>query len=123
MMTMAQEKFLTPEWIQQFKYSIRSAPVLMIDANLNLSALKASCQCNSTILYTQNSHPHIHTHLIYNIHTCIYMYAVIIGSFLGSKVITNFFVLLFQMFIFSLNLGFFQWQQNLKFQCGLSLYR
>ncbi|XP_048444607.1 pseudouridine kinase-like isoform X2 [Pyrus x bretschneideri] len=40
----ALEKFLTPEWIQQFKYSIRSAPVLMIDANLNLSALKASCQ-------------------------------------------------------------------------------
>ncbi|XP_034227410.1 uncharacterized protein LOC117636832 isoform X2 [Prunus dulcis] len=38
------EKFLTPEWIQQFKYNIRSAPVLMIDANLNLSALKASCQ-------------------------------------------------------------------------------
>ncbi|RXH88232.1 hypothetical protein DVH24_042303 [Malus domestica] len=40
----ALEKFLTSEWIQQFKYSIRSAPVLMIDANLNLSALKASCQ-------------------------------------------------------------------------------
>ncbi|KAH0977746.1 hypothetical protein GBA52_027465 [Prunus armeniaca] len=38
------EKFLTPEWIQQFKYNIHSAPVLMIDANLNLSALKASCQ-------------------------------------------------------------------------------
>ncbi|XP_008387366.1 pseudouridine kinase isoform X2 [Malus domestica] len=40
----ALEKFLTSEWIQQFKYSICSAPVLMIDANLNLSALKASCQ-------------------------------------------------------------------------------
>ncbi|CAN6687575.1 unnamed protein product [Malus baccata var. baccata] len=40
----ALEKFLTSEWIQQFKYSIRSALVLMIDANLNLSALKASCQ-------------------------------------------------------------------------------
>ncbi|KAM1006322.1 hypothetical protein ACFX14_003160 [Malus domestica] len=40
----ALEKFLTSEWIQQFKYSICSAPMLMIDANLNLSALKASCQ-------------------------------------------------------------------------------
>ncbi|KAK9942436.1 hypothetical protein M0R45_008103 [Rubus argutus] len=38
------EKFLTPEWIQRFRYNIRSAPVVMVDANLNLSALKSSCQ-------------------------------------------------------------------------------
>ncbi|KAJ7969246.1 pseudouridine kinase [Quillaja saponaria] len=38
------EKFLTPDWIQQNKGSICSAPVLMVDANLNLSALEASCQ-------------------------------------------------------------------------------
>ncbi|KAK4562789.1 hypothetical protein RGQ29_005330 [Quercus rubra] len=38
------EKFLTPEWIQQFKYSICSAPILMVDANLIPPALEASCQ-------------------------------------------------------------------------------
>nr|XP_023909124.1 uncharacterized protein LOC112020797 [Quercus suber]POF26601.1 pseudouridine kinase [Quercus suber] len=38
------EKFLTPEWIQQFKYSICSAPILMVDANLIPPALDASCQ-------------------------------------------------------------------------------
>ncbi|GMY39629.1 pseudouridine kinase [Fagus crenata] len=37
------EKFLTPEWIQQFKYNICSAPILMVDANLNPPALEASC--------------------------------------------------------------------------------
>ncbi|KAL5562616.1 hypothetical protein UlMin_032363 [Ulmus minor] len=38
------EKFLTPEWIRKFKYNVDSAPVLMVDANLNLPALEASCQ-------------------------------------------------------------------------------
>ncbi|XP_024021271.1 uncharacterized protein LOC21409572 isoform X1 [Morus notabilis] len=38
------EKFLTPEWIQRFKSNILSASVLMVDANLNLQALEASCQ-------------------------------------------------------------------------------
>ncbi|XP_038680961.1 pseudouridine kinase isoform X2 [Tripterygium wilfordii] len=38
------ETFLTPEWIQQFKCNICSAPVLMVDANLNQSALEASCR-------------------------------------------------------------------------------
>ncbi|KAF8405190.1 hypothetical protein HHK36_010090 [Tetracentron sinense] len=38
------EKFLTPEWIQQFRCNICSAPALMIDANLNPRSLEASCQ-------------------------------------------------------------------------------
>ncbi|KAE8707594.1 hypothetical protein F3Y22_tig00110383pilonHSYRG00342 [Hibiscus syriacus] len=40
----AVEKFLTPEWIQQFKHMIRSAPILMVDANLSRPALEASCR-------------------------------------------------------------------------------
>ncbi|KAI3978758.1 hypothetical protein MKX01_015933 [Papaver californicum] len=38
------EKFLTEEWIRRFKGNIFSAPVVMIDANLNPSSLEASCQ-------------------------------------------------------------------------------
>lgn len=38
------EKFLTPEWINLFKYNICSAPVLMVDANLSPHALEASCK-------------------------------------------------------------------------------
>ncbi|KAL3730661.1 hypothetical protein ACJRO7_027658 [Eucalyptus globulus] len=38
------EKFLTAEWIQQFRYEISSAPVVMVDANLNDRALEASCR-------------------------------------------------------------------------------
>ncbi|KAM6588448.1 hypothetical protein CsatA_011053 [Cannabis sativa] len=38
------EKYLTPDWIQKFKHNIHSAPVMMVDANLNLSALEFSCQ-------------------------------------------------------------------------------
>ncbi|KAK3420824.1 hypothetical protein EUGRSUZ_G01900 [Eucalyptus grandis] len=38
------EKFLTAEWIQQFRYEISSAPVVMVDANLNDHALEASCR-------------------------------------------------------------------------------
>ncbi|MCL7023185.1 hypothetical protein MKW94_003446 [Papaver nudicaule] len=38
------EKYLTEEWIRRFKGNIFSAPVVMIDANLNPSSLKASCQ-------------------------------------------------------------------------------
>ncbi|KAI3448054.1 hypothetical protein Pfo_004719 [Paulownia fortunei] len=38
------EKFLTPEWIQKFKFNICSAPVLMVDANLSPPALLASCR-------------------------------------------------------------------------------
>lgn len=44
---LTQEKFLTPEWIQQFKDSICSAPILMVDANLIPPALEASCQSTS----------------------------------------------------------------------------
>ncbi|KAL2460167.1 pfkB-like carbohydrate kinase family protein [Abeliophyllum distichum] len=40
----ALEKFLTPEWIEQFKSDICSAPVLMVDANLSPPALVACCQ-------------------------------------------------------------------------------
>ncbi|KAF9684338.1 hypothetical protein SADUNF_Sadunf04G0108000 [Salix dunnii] len=39
-----QEKFLTSSWIQQSKQNIFSAPVMMVDANLSLPALEASCQ-------------------------------------------------------------------------------
>ncbi|KAK4801823.1 hypothetical protein SAY86_000026 [Trapa natans] len=38
------ETFVSAEWIQQFRYQIRSSTVLMVDANLGPSALKASCQ-------------------------------------------------------------------------------
>ncbi|KAJ4962494.1 hypothetical protein NE237_022433 [Protea cynaroides] len=38
------EKFLTKEWIQQFTGNIRSAPMLMVDANLSVWSLEASCQ-------------------------------------------------------------------------------
>uniref|UniRef100_A0A7N0T1L7 Carbohydrate kinase PfkB domain-containing protein n=1 Tax=Kalanchoe fedtschenkoi TaxID=63787 RepID=A0A7N0T1L7_KALFE len=38
------EKYLNPEWILNFKDSISSAPIVMIDANLNSSALEVSCQ-------------------------------------------------------------------------------
>ncbi|KAI3675222.1 hypothetical protein L1987_84808 [Smallanthus sonchifolius] len=38
------ERFLTPEWIVQFKCNIASAPIVMVDANLSPPALKTSCQ-------------------------------------------------------------------------------
>ncbi|XP_050363043.1 pseudouridine kinase-like isoform X2 [Argentina anserina] len=38
------EKFLTPEWIERFRCNIHSASIVMVDANLNPSALKSSCQ-------------------------------------------------------------------------------
>ncbi|XVF44926.1 hypothetical protein PTKIN_Ptkin02bG0162300 [Pterospermum kingtungense] len=38
------EMFLTPEWIQQFKHKIYSAPILIVDANLSHLALEASCR-------------------------------------------------------------------------------
>ncbi|XP_043713688.1 pseudouridine kinase isoform X2 [Telopea speciosissima] len=38
------EKFLAKEWIHQFTSNIRSAPILMVDANLSLRSLEASCQ-------------------------------------------------------------------------------
>ncbi|KAJ4842479.1 hypothetical protein Tsubulata_001836 [Turnera subulata] len=38
------EKYLTSSWIQQFRSNISSAPILMVDANLNSSALEASCR-------------------------------------------------------------------------------
>ncbi|KAK9056750.1 hypothetical protein SSX86_024113 [Deinandra increscens subsp. villosa] len=38
------ERFLTPEWIVQFKCNIASAPIVMVDANLSPLALETSCQ-------------------------------------------------------------------------------
>ncbi|MBA0862705.1 hypothetical protein Goshw_011850 [Gossypium schwendimanii] len=38
------EKFLSPEWIQQFKHTIHSAPLLMVDANLSPPTLEVACQ-------------------------------------------------------------------------------
>ncbi|KAL7002727.1 hypothetical protein U1Q18_003883 [Sarracenia purpurea var. burkii] len=38
------EKFVTPDWIQQFNWNIRSAPVVVVDANLSPPALEASCR-------------------------------------------------------------------------------
>ncbi|KAJ6766114.1 HEXOKINASE FAMILY MEMBER [Salix purpurea] len=40
----AVENYLTSSWIQQSKQNIFSAPVMMVDANLSLPALEASCQ-------------------------------------------------------------------------------
>ncbi|KAG4205439.1 hypothetical protein ERO13_A04G104400v2 [Gossypium hirsutum] len=40
----AVEMFLTPKWIQQFKHTIRSAPLLMVDANLSPPAIEVSCR-------------------------------------------------------------------------------
>jgi hypothetical protein len=49
LISLTQEKFLTPEWIRQFKYNICSAPILMVDANLNPPALEACCQSTSKL--------------------------------------------------------------------------
>ncbi|XP_016515617.1 pseudouridine kinase isoform X2 [Nicotiana tabacum] len=38
------DKFLTPKWIEKFKSKIRSAPILMVDANLSSHSLEASCR-------------------------------------------------------------------------------
>ncbi|MBA0862704.1 hypothetical protein Goshw_011850, partial [Gossypium schwendimanii] len=45
------EKFLSPEWIQQFKHTIHSAPLLMVDANLSPPTLEVSMvEAKSNIL-------------------------------------------------------------------------
>ncbi|KAL3538948.1 hypothetical protein ACH5RR_002314 [Cinchona calisaya] len=38
------EKFVTPEWIWKFSYNLRSAPLLLVDANLSSPTLEAACQ-------------------------------------------------------------------------------
>uniref|UniRef100_A0A7C9AQJ4 Pseudouridine kinase n=1 Tax=Opuntia streptacantha TaxID=393608 RepID=A0A7C9AQJ4_OPUST len=38
------ERCVTPQWIQGFKPIIRSAPVMLVDANLSIEALNASCR-------------------------------------------------------------------------------
>ncbi|XP_073278976.1 pseudouridine kinase isoform X1 [Primulina huaijiensis] len=38
------ERFLTPDWIQKFKFKFCVAPVLMVDANLSPPALVVSCR-------------------------------------------------------------------------------
>ncbi|KAJ6827683.1 uncharacterized protein M6B38_366380 [Iris pallida] len=40
----AVEKFLTPDWIWQLRDTISSAPLLMVDANLNPKSLEAACK-------------------------------------------------------------------------------
>ncbi|XP_068655550.1 pseudouridine kinase isoform X2 [Aristolochia californica] len=40
----AVEEKLTPEWIWQFRDTIRSSPVVMVDANMNPCSLEAACQ-------------------------------------------------------------------------------
>ena len=55
-----QEKFLTSSWIQQSKQNIFSAPVMMVDANLSLPALKASCQCTCSISVHSYPPPLLH---------------------------------------------------------------
>ena len=44
---------MTPQWIRKFSHKIRSAPVVMVDANLNPQALEAACQC--MLHYLQSS--------------------------------------------------------------------
>ncbi|KAJ8441961.1 hypothetical protein Cgig2_020106 [Carnegiea gigantea] len=38
------EQYVTPQWIQRFEPIVRSAPVMLVDANLSLEALSASCR-------------------------------------------------------------------------------
>lgn len=38
------ERYVTSLWIQQFKSIVQSAPLMMVDANLSLEALEASCR-------------------------------------------------------------------------------
>ncbi|XP_020551767.1 uncharacterized protein LOC105169905 isoform X1 [Sesamum indicum] len=49
------EKFLTPEWIHNFKFNICSAPILMVDANLSPAALVACCkmaaECQTSVWF------------------------------------------------------------------------
>ncbi|KAK4437789.1 putative sugar kinase YeiI [Sesamum alatum] len=49
------EKFLTPEWIHNFKFNICSAPILMVDANLSSPALVACCkmaaECQTSVWF------------------------------------------------------------------------
>ncbi|KAJ3672978.1 hypothetical protein LUZ60_006352 [Juncus effusus] len=40
----AVEEFLTPDWIDRFHGIISRAPVLMVDANLSIHALEATCK-------------------------------------------------------------------------------
>ncbi|KAL2927476.1 Pseudouridine kinase [Bienertia sinuspersici] len=43
------ERYVTPQWIQQFKSSVHSAPLLMVDANLSPEALEASCRMSADL--------------------------------------------------------------------------
>ncbi|MBA0656341.1 hypothetical protein Goklo_008706 [Gossypium klotzschianum] len=42
--------FLSPEWIQQFKHTIHSALLLMVDANLSYPTLEVACRQASDCL-------------------------------------------------------------------------
>lgn len=71
-MTLKQEKFLTPDWIQQFECNISSAPLFMVDANLNLPALVASCQSIKSLSLSLCDIVHL-TSLAAN---CFYFFAI-----------------------------------------------
>ena len=96
---LTQEKFLTPEWIQQFKYSICSAPILMVDANLIPPALEASCQSTSKLFLLP-----------------IYFLTEIVEFFTLTIIIDS------PLFSYPY-LCISQLQQSLVFQCGLSPYQ
>lgn len=42
--SLAQETFLTPDWIKQFQPNIFAASVVMVDANLPPHSLEVACQ-------------------------------------------------------------------------------
>ena len=96
---LTQEKFLTPEWIQQFKYCICSAPILMVDANLIPPALEASCQSTSKLFLLP-----------------IYFLTEIVEFFTLTIIIDS------PLFSYPY-LCISQLQQSLVFQCGLSPYQ
>lgn len=96
---LTQEKFLTPEWIQQFKYSICCAPILMVDANLIPPALEASCQSTSKLFLLP-----------------IYFLTEIVEFFTLTIIIDS------PLFSYPY-LCISQLQQSLVFQCGLSPYQ
>ncbi|KZV17746.1 pentatricopeptide repeat-containing protein mitochondrial-like [Dorcoceras hygrometricum] len=49
------ERFLTPEWIQKFKFKFCAAPVLMVDANLSPPALvlssRMAAECDTPVWF------------------------------------------------------------------------
>lgn len=92
MMTTMQEKFITPEWIQLFKRNISSAPVLMVDANLNPPALEASCRSNLTYHFRFLISPSLS--FLFTIAHWLIVYAISNGFLLCSFALCSIFYLL-----------------------------